>query len=97
MVDQGDDWGKYLDAALFATNTSVQSTMKVTPFHLMFDQEPRFPLEAEKACELANEEDVLEILHATGVESVMESMIKKQKALFMEVDERIQQVQKKQK
>ena len=97
MVDQGDDWGKYLDAALFSTNTSVQSTTKVTPFRMMFGREPRFPLEAEKACELANEEDMLKILQTTDAESVMESIIKKQKALFMEVDERIQQAQKKQK
>ena len=96
MVEQGDDWGKYLDAALFATNTSVQSTTKVTPFHLMFGREPRFPLEAEKARQPVNEEDELKILHATDAESVMDSMVEKQKALFIEVDKRIQQAQKKQ-
>ena len=48
MTDQTDDWGQYLDAAVFATNTSTQSTTKVTLFWMMFSHEPHFPLEAEK-------------------------------------------------
>lgn len=54
MADQGDDWEKYLDVAVFATNTSVQCTTKVTPFYMMFGRESRFPLEAEKHISIPN-------------------------------------------
>ena len=44
-----DYWEKYLDSAIFATNTSVQTSTKHTPFQLMYGREARFPLQAEKA------------------------------------------------
>ena len=47
MRDDEDDWGKYLNSAVFSINTSVQSSTKVTPFRMMFGREARFPLQAE--------------------------------------------------
>ena len=48
MEDKNDDWNEYFDAAVFATNTSVQSTIKVTPFRIMFAREPWFQLKTER-------------------------------------------------
>jgi len=47
MNEDIDDWNQYLECALFAINTSIQSATKFTPFR-MFGREPVFPLEAEK-------------------------------------------------
>ena len=81
MNDQTDDWGQYLDAAVFATNTSSQSTTKVTPFRMMFSREPCFPLEAEKEGERASSEDVFQSLQCTDVENVLMKIIQKQQAI----------------
>ena len=97
MTDQTDDWGQYLDAAVFATNTSTQSTTKVTPFRMMFSREPRFPLEAEKEGERASMEDIFESLQSADVEDVLEKLIQKQQEIFKAADERIVEAQKKQK
>ena len=97
MTDQMDDWGQYLDAAIFATNTSTQSTTKVTPFRMMFNREPRFPLEAEKEGERASMEDIFESLQSADVEDVLEKLIQKQQQIFKAADERIVEAQKKQK
>ena len=43
------DWDQYLDPILFAIRTSVQASMKHTPFFLMHGREARLPLEVEKA------------------------------------------------
>ena len=43
MRDDEDDWGKYLNSAVFSINTSLQSSTKVTPFRMMFGREARFP------------------------------------------------------
>ena len=96
MTDQTDDWGQYLDAAVFATNTSTQSTTKVTPFEMMFSHEPRFPLEAEKE-ERASMEDIIESLQSADVEDVLEKLIQKQQKIFRTADEQIVEAQKKQK
>ena len=97
MTDQTDDWGQYLDAAVFATNTSTQSTTKVTPFRMMFSREPRFPLEAEKEGERASMEDIFESLQSADVEDVLEKLIQKQQEIFKAADGRIVEAQKKQK
>lgn len=94
MADQGDDWEKYLDAAVFANNTSVQCTTKVTPFCMMFGREPRFPLEAEKAYEYSGPEEIMELLRKTDVERMFEKMVKKQETVFKGVHGRIQEAQK---
>ena len=94
MTDQTDDWGQYLDAAVFATNTSTQSTTKVTPFQMMFSHEPRFPLEAEKEGECASMEDIIEPLQSADVEDVLEKLIQKQQKIFRTADERIVEAQK---
>ena len=97
MTDQTDDWGQYLDAAVFATNTSTQSTTKVTPFRMMFSHEPHFPFEAEKEGECASMEDIIESLQSADVEDVLEKLIPKQQKIFRTADERIVEAQKKQK
>ncbi len=71
MADRADDWGKYLDSAVFATNTSIQSTTKVTSFRMMFGREPYFPLEAEKAGERTSVEEVSQMLQSADVEDVL--------------------------
>ena len=43
------DWDEYLDPVLFSIRTSVQESIKFTPFFLMHGREARYPLEAEKA------------------------------------------------
>ena len=86
MTDQTDDWGQYLDAAIFAANTSTQSTTKVTLFRMMFSREPRFLLEAEKG-ECASMEDNIESLQSADVEDVLEKLIQKQQKIFSTADE----------
>ena len=97
MTDQTDDWGQYLEAAVFATNTSTQSTMKVTPFRMMFSREPHFPLEAEKEGEHASMEENFESLQSADIEDVVEKLIQKQQEIFKAADGRIVEAQKKQK
>lgn len=96
MVNYSDDWGQYLDAAVFATNTSVQSTTKYTPFRMMFGRDPRFPLEAEKEGESIRFEDTVESIKKSSVENVVEVVAEKQKAIFETVDKNIKEAQKKQ-
>ena len=97
MADRADDWGKYLDAAVFATNTSIQSTTKITPFQMMFGRDPRFPLEAEKESESTSVEDASKMIHAADIDSVLRKMLEKQKKIFKTADERIKLAQQKQK
>ena len=97
MDDRADDWGKFLDAAVFSINTSIQCTTKVTPFRMMFGREPRFPLEVESACEPASEQDFTEMLQTVDAEVFLEKLIEKQDEVFKTVDKRIQEAQKKQK
>ncbi len=80
MADRADDWGKHLDAAVFATNTSIQSTTKITctPFRMMFSGDPRFPVEVEKQLESTTSEDVRQVLQTTDVEATLDKILKKQ-------------------
>ena len=78
MEDFSDDWEKYLDSAIFATNTSVQTSTKRTPFQLMYGQEARFPLQAEKEAE-SNKLDVV-IDDKVDIEQYIKNCFEKQKS-----------------
>lgn len=95
MVNRTDDWGQYLDAAVFATNTSIQSSTKYTPFQLMFGRSPRFPLEAEKEGENVSFQDMHSLVESNA-EDVLEKVLAKQKQIFVAVDENIKKAQEKQ-
>lgn len=45
--EKQDEWSKAIDDILFAYRTSVQATMKHTPFCLMFGREARLPIQTE--------------------------------------------------
>lgn len=92
-----DDWGKHLDAAVFATNSSIHCTTKVTLFRMTFGREPSFPLQAEKAGEQATVENVSQILQSADAESILGKILEKQEAILMAVDVKIKEAQKKQK
>ena len=65
MEDKEDNWGQYLEAAVFSANTSRQKTTQATPFKMMYSREPRFPLEAE----MASEQDVVEEVSAAFLDA----------------------------
>lgn len=97
MIDRKDNWGEYLDAAVFATNTSVQASTKVTPFRMMFGREPRFPLEAEMKG--AGDDAISEMIQSIdGVdeEIFLDSLIVQQNKLFEIAEKNIKTAQKKQ-
>ena len=97
MIDKKDNWGKYLDAAVFATNTSVHASTRVTPFHMMFGREPRFPLEAEMKG--AGDDAISEMVQSINDidhEIFLDSLIAQQKNLFETAEKNIKTAQKKQ-
>ena len=40
-----NDWDIYLDPVLFSIRTSVQNTTKYSPFRLLYNREPRRPIQ----------------------------------------------------
>ena len=82
MNDRADDWGQYLDAAAFATNTSVQGTTKYTPFRLMFGRNPRFPLEAEREEQSVQFKPTVNALEQMNIEEVVEKITERQQIIF---------------
>lgn len=98
MANSTDDWSQYLDSAIFAINTSIQSATKFTPFRMMFGREPLFPLEAEKEGERVSLGDVANSLcTSTDIDSYVEKVFQKQETIFQVADERIKRSQEKQK
>ena len=73
--------GEYLDSALFATNTAIQNTTKFTPFHIMFGQNPCFPLEAEKMAESVSVDMAMEDIDKAEIDDYISDIIEKQKAI----------------
>ena len=61
MGEREKDWDQYLDPILFAIRTSVQASMKHTPFFLIHGREARLPLEVEKADFIADSKQLPEI------------------------------------
>lgn len=96
MADKRDDWGKYLDAAVFAMNTSVQASSKVTPFSMMFGREPRFPLEAEKQGDGHDVGEVMESIGEADQASFLQALVAKQERIFQMAEENIKKAQKNQ-
>ena len=97
MNEDTDDWSQYLQSALFAINTSIQSTTKFTPFRMMFGREPVFPLEAEKKRKLVGLDDMADSLTEVDVDNYIHKVFQKQQNIFQIADERIKESQKKQK
>jgi len=97
MEDYSDDWGKYLDSAIFATNTNVQASTKYTPFRLMYEREARFPLEAEKEAEYNSLDDVIDNFCYVDFEQHIKECFEKQKSIFGKTDKAIKAAQVKQK
>ena len=97
MTDYKDNWANYLDAAVFAINTSVQGTTKISPFKMMYGgREPRFPLEAERELERIDINEVFQSIKDADVDDVMESICSKQEDLFSLADDNIKKSQEKQ-
>jgi hypothetical protein len=97
MTNHRDDWGQYIDAAVFATNTSIQGSSKVTPFRMMFGREPRFPLEVEKKG--LDDDDIDEAIDSISrgdQESYLDSLVSKQQQLFDVAHKNIQAAQERQ-
>ncbi|KZR96634.1 Uncharacterized protein APZ42_008916, partial [Daphnia magna] len=59
VVDEPEEWDRYLPFVTFAYNTSKQATLKDSPFYLFYGREPILPndikINVEKAQELANQ------------------------------------------
>lgn len=68
MDNSSDDWCEYLDSTLFAINTSLQNTIKFTPFYIMFGQNPCFSLEAEKEAKSGSIEKVMDDIAKADVD-----------------------------
>ena len=43
--DQQDNWDEYLEAVAFSIRTQKQGSTRFTPFYLMYNREPRLPIE----------------------------------------------------
>ncbi|SMN01821.1 hypothetical protein SPONN_110 [uncultured Candidatus Thioglobus sp.] len=96
MEHHTDDWGQYLDAAVFAINTSIQASTKVTPFCMMFGRAARLPLEAEKQGEGCDIDEVMESICEANQASFFQALVEKQKQIFQLAEENINKAQKKQ-
>ena len=104
-----DDWGKYLNAAVFSINTAVQASTKYTPFRIMFGREARFPLqvEAESSTEeisqehLSAEQDSYMFEHSITEQDSTEQYAlaceAKKASIFTKVSQHIATAQEKQK
>jgi len=55
---QQKDWDRYLPFVEFAYNTSVQASIKETPFFLMYGRDPVLPIEAKLGTLVKEEMDV---------------------------------------
>ncbi|XP_065892491.1 uncharacterized protein [Dysidea avara] len=97
MEDYSDNWGKYLDSAIFATNSSVQASTKHTPFLLMYGREARFPLEAEKEAESTVLDGAINNFCKADFEQYIKECFEKQKSIFSKTDVAIKAAQVKQK
>lgn len=97
MEDFSDDWEKYLDSAIFATNTSVQTTTKHTPFQLMYGREARFPLQAEKEADCNELDAVIDDFRNIEIEQYIKDCFEKQKSIFSKTEIAIKAAQDKQK
>ena len=97
MEDFSDDWEKYLDSAIFATNTSVQTSTKHTPFQLMYGREARFPLQAEKEAESNKLDAVIDDFCKVDIEQYIKNCFEKQKSIFLKTEIAIKAAQDKQK
>ena len=97
MEDQKDDWSTYLSSAVFATNTSIQKSIKFTPFCLMYGWETRFPLEVETVAEVNSLEEAIHDICAAETDKHIEEILEKQKSVFSKVDANIKSAQEKQK
>ena len=81
MDDTSDDWHEYLDSALFAMNTNLQSTKKFTPFYMMFGRNPHFPLEAEKEAESSSIEKAMDDIAKADADEYIGNIVEKQKTI----------------
>lgn len=104
MRDNEDDWGKYLNAAVFSINTSVQATTKFTPFRVMYGREARFPLqvEAESSTDELIQQDSYMSEHdsITDEDSTQQFALEseaKKASIFTKVSQHIATAQEKQK
>ena len=97
MRSDEDDWDQYLNAAVFAINTSVQASIKATPFRMMFGREARFPLQAEAEAAQHSDEQISETISEENAKKHLEATTSQQKKLFAEVSQRIAAAQEKQK
>lgn len=97
MEDPTDDWSTYLSSAVFATNTSIQNSTKVTPFRLMYGREARFPLEAEKVAETNSIEEAVNDISMANVDNYIKEILEKQKSIFFKADTNIKVAQERQK
>lgn len=96
MEDYTDKWTQYLDSAVFAINTSIQSTTKFTPFMMMYGREPVFPLEAEKLGGV-DYDDFASSISEANLDDYIEKVFEKQRKIFATADQRIKESQIKQK
>ncbi len=96
MSNHADDWGQYLEAAVFATNSSTQSSTKFSPFELMFNRLPRFPLQAEKQSTHSNHDKVVDAIVTPDEEDFMQHVIQEKQSIFKSAEEKIKQSQKRQ-
>lgn len=72
LIDNSsDDWYEYLDSALYAINTSLQNTIKCTPFYIMFGQNQHFPLEVEKEAESSSIEKTMDDIAKTDADEYL--------------------------
>ena len=47
VVEHQNDWDEMLDHAVFAYNTSVHESTKVSPYEMVFGRPARMPIEVE--------------------------------------------------
>ena len=82
MNEDTDDWSQYLESALFAINTSIQSATKFTPFRMMFGREPVFSLEAEKQGKCIGLDDMADSLTKVDVDNLFRKYFRNSKLSF---------------
>ena len=69
--------------------TPLYRIQKCTPFHIMFGQNPCFPLEAEKMAESVPVERAMEDIDKAEIDNYISDIIEKQKAIFLKADNNI--------
>ena len=54
MIDEEDQWDKFLEPVLFGYRTSVHSSTGFSPYELMFKRKPRLSCEVKTITFLSN-------------------------------------------